>query len=191
MAHPKKSNELIGKTFGLLAVMEKLPKNPRPYDTSAWYRCACKCGAAVFRSARELRRSQRLGTKSVCGGKCPFFKEFMAEVNAKNGNAHRKYPIEHSKVYSNYKNRSKEFGREFKLEPEEFQAIVHSACFYCGVLPKVGDRHTVDRVDTRKGYIPSNVVPACKMCNTMKWNFSKTAFIEKCEAIADRHGKAK
>jgi hypothetical protein len=41
----------------------------------------------------------------------------------------------------------------------------------------------IDRIDTHKGYVTSNVVSCCQMCNVMKWKYSKEEFLEHLERI--------
>lgn len=81
--------------------------------------------------------------------------------------------------------------KDFELSVEEFILLATSNCFYCG---SDGDykhngrtvsgkfKHKIcglDRIDSSKGYILSNVVPCCKMCNTMKLDYIQTTFINK------------
>ncbi len=43
---------LVGQTFGILTVIEELPKN--------YYKCKCKCGNIISTNAKELLRKHRL-----------------------------------------------------------------------------------------------------------------------------------
>lgn len=70
-------------------------------------------------------------------------------------------------------------GREFQLTETEFHALTNQACHYCGILKKNG----IDRVDSKQGYIPGNMVASCAPCNLMKNNFSKQDFIDKAVKI--------
>lgn len=42
----------------------------------------------------------------------------------------------------------------------------------------------VDRADPSLGYIPTNCVPCCAMCNMMKNGYGQEAFIAKVKQIA-------
>ncbi len=74
---------------------------------------------------------------------------------------------------------AKRRGKKFTLTYEDFLSICRMPkCFYCevdlGRLPygPVGSRQSctklLDRVDSSLGYLPSNVVPCCERCNSIK-----------------------
>lgn len=41
-------------------------------------------------------------------------------------------------------------------------------CAYCGTSIEVSTGHSIDRVDSKKGYFKDNVVTACGHCNGFK-----------------------
>ncbi len=56
---------------------------------------------------------------------------------------------------------------EFTLTREIYDAIASMPCIYCGgTLPRWGSG--LDRIDCKKGYTPTNIVPCCTVCNRMK-----------------------
>lgn len=86
------------------------------------------------------------------------------------------------------------YGREHKFELTilEFINIVKQPCFYCGNTNdikrsgKYGLRaNGVDRVDNTIGYIISNCVPCCKLCNFMKRDLTASQFIQHARKIVD------
>lgn len=62
------------------------------------------------------------------------------------------------------KSRSKKRGFGFDLTREFVGTTINSPCVYCSA---VGSSQ-LDRKDNSIGYLMSNVVPACKRCNTVK-----------------------
>lgn len=78
-----------------------------------------------------------------------------------------RYRLRHWK-YSRLKYEAKRRGLEFTLTRDEFIAIRTGAvCHYCGgSLPEYG--YGIDRVNSRDGYTRENVVPCCRLCNTVK-----------------------
>ncbi|MFI6495929.1 hypothetical protein [Nonomuraea typhae] len=44
---------------------------------------------------------------------------------------------------------------------------------------------SLDRIDSREGYVPGNVQFVHKDINLMKWNHSETRFVELCRAVAE------
>lgn len=86
-------------------------------------------------------------------------------------------------------------GREVTISVARFVELVASPCHYCGSLPwnmtKQPDIENiayngVDRVDNALGYIPGNVVAACKTCNDMKSKLDLEVFVAQVERIG-RH----
>jgi hypothetical protein len=73
----------------------------------------------------------------------------------------------------------------FTLTAGQVDEIATRECFYCGrppsqVIGKGWSAYTysgLDRVDNRKGYEKSNVVPCCGQCNQAKSDRDAAAFI--------------
>lgn len=65
---------------------------------------------------------------------------------------------------------------------DDFVALAIKPCYYCGVYQS-GACNGVDRIDNNKGYISTNVVPCCTMCNMMKNDQSIEALYEKINVI--------
>jgi hypothetical protein len=63
----------------------------------------------------------------------------------------------------------------FELELEYFTELVKTTCHYCGVIQDKGF-NGIDRIDSKVGYISSNCVSSCKMCNMMKGCLSLDVF---------------
>jgi hypothetical protein len=62
---------------------------------------------------------------------------------------------------------AKRHGKEWSLTKWEYYSMIARACEYCGgALPVYGIG--LDRVDTKLGYLPGNVVPCCTVCNRVK-----------------------
>ena len=81
--------------------------------------------------------------------------------------------------YHNSRNSAKRRGYTFNLTKKEYKKITNSNCIYCNgtdgneKYQYVG----VDRVNNNEGYILGNVVPCCRICNSMKSNLSYYQFI--------------
>ena len=76
------------------------------------------------------------------------------------------------KLFSNYKAKAARRGLSWKLEFGEFRELSKQTCAYCGTAPlqSYGSYryNGVDRLDSRRGYIPLNCVSCCKVCNCAK-----------------------
>ena len=64
---------------------------------------------------------------------------------------------------------------EFTINLEEFTEVVKKPCYYC---KKYNETEVlgIDRIDSFKGYVKGNILPACEICNTMKKQLTMQEF---------------
>lgn len=64
---------------------------------------------------------------------------------------------------------------EFSITLEEFTEVVTKPCYYC---KKYNETEVlgIDRIDSFKGYVKGNILPACEICNTMKKQLTMKEF---------------
>lgn len=64
---------------------------------------------------------------------------------------------------------------EFSITLEEFTEVVTKQCYYC---KKYNETEVlgIDRIDSFKGYVKGNILPACEICNTMKKQLTMKEF---------------
>lgn len=102
-------------------------------------------------------------------------------------------------VMKRIKSDAKAAVREFSLTLDNVKDLIHLPCYYCGALNKnkmnvksmkpgefiVKDfcYNGIDRVDNSLGYILSNCVPCCMICNRAKNNLSEDEFFAWIENI--------
>jgi hypothetical protein len=79
-----------------------------------------------------------------------------------------------------YKTGAKRRGLIFELTLDEFSKIINKPCYYCG-----SEGYGIDRLDSSIGYLKSNIVPCCSMCNYMKNNYSEEDFVNQCIKISN------
>ena len=166
LLHPN----LIGQTFGSLTVTELYNvKNQVRY-----FYCRCKCGQQTIVRGTALTTGKTVS----CG--CSRF-----------------LPIEEftlNRVFNTYKQHAQRRGKLFQLDREAFRNIIVQNCTYCGSEPEreVNRREPVckgicyngiDRIDSKVGYIQSNCVPCCKICNYMKHILTQDQFLEHIRKI--------
>ncbi len=82
------------------------------------------------------------------------------------------------KLYRTYKAGATVRGLGFQLTVEEFESLTRLRCFYCGKLPDLISScgaewgsylyNGIDRKDSDVGYILSNCLPCCHICNRGK-----------------------
>lgn len=99
-------------------------------------------------------------------------------------------------ILSTYKWRASKKNIEFNLDRDVFIELLLGSCYYCGVIggcesKDCAKHHSsarkiknkliytgIDRVDASKGYIPSNVVSCCIVCNKSKNTMNQEEFIK-------------
>jgi hypothetical protein len=79
------------------------------------------------------------------------------------------------------KRRMKKMGLTVEITKDDFNFLMHQPCSYCGKIYKI---NSVDRIDSKKGYLKDNVQPICYRCNIMKSNLTHKDFLEHIKNIA-------
>lgn len=104
-------------------------------------------------------------------------------------------PSASSFQYRIYRNSALIRGIEWSLSEDEAYVLFNENCHYCGTdpgprcfggtnkTPYIDFLNGIDRIDSNKGYIAGNVVPACKVCNLMKGTLSIKEFLRACRAV--------
>jgi hypothetical protein len=84
--------------------------------------------------------------------------------------------------YGNYVRTANYKNLEFMISYDEYENIVCSSCYYCGIISEKGF-NGIDRKDQTQGYILENCVNCCQMCNYMKGSLCDNVFIKRIEHI--------
>lgn len=82
-------------------------------------------------------------------------------------------------ILARYKRSASSRKLQFNLDNELFFKLLHNNCKYCDTPESLG----VDRINSKLGYIETNVVSCCSMCNKMKFTFTSEEFIQQCKRI--------
>ena len=170
--------DLTGQIFGRLTVVKRVENSKSGH--TRWL-CLCECGNEVIVYSTNLIR----GITKSCG--C-YNREVVSNM-FKKGYGESSY----NSVINYYKKRAKKHGYEFSLSEDEVKELMSSPCEYCGEEPSNkrisiannGDfeYNGIDRVDSSKGYVKSNVVSSCGRCNYGKHTASKDEFLSCIKAI--------
>lgn len=172
--------DITGKRYGRLTVMSHAGTyswNGKAKE-SQWL-CRCDCGVEKVISKGQLR-----GQTKSCG--C-FYRE--TRRNPKKSSKPR-LPFGHSarnNILKGYKVSAGGKGMAWDIDKEKFFSLISSNCFYCGCTPskrrqvsKSGGHfmfNGLDRVDNYLGYVISNVVPCCSICNHAKATMTQSDFL--------------
>ena len=84
--------------------------------------------------------------------------------------------------YSVYKVSAYSKQLTFEITKGDFMEMVVNECYYCGIIQEKGF-NGIDRLDSSEGYIMSNCVSCCQMCNYMKGCLGPTIFTNRIEHI--------
>lgn len=147
-----KALDLSNQKFNMLTCVE--PTSDRAGPSIIW-RCLCDCGSVCFKAADTIKD----GRSKSCG--CHKYKSV-------NGS---KFYL----LYKIYQSNAKRRNIEFLISENEFQELIYKDCFYCGKRALQTSKklrgmyyNGIDRIDNTKGYIKSNCVTCCKVCNRAK-----------------------
>ena len=165
--------DLTGKTYGILKVVKL---KGRKHRGTVW-ECLCECGKIKDIKSNSLRR----GATKSCG------------CRQGNGAKHPRLPgnepvFRHG--YRAYKGSAELRNLEFEITYEMFKDLVSKNCYYCDSPPRsvsyqrtrskpsTGTLNGIDRIDSTKGYILSNIRTCCTNCNYAKRQMSEIEFVE-------------
>jgi hypothetical protein len=174
-----KKIEMIGKNFGDLKVIEERLRNKNGHIK---YLCECVCGNKTEVFGTHLRR----GNSTSCGCK--------NKINKNGGiTGDLWYNITSHKTSKRASRKNLEFG----LTKEYIYNLFieqNSKCALSGIvitLPKRWDDKSytasLDRIDSKKGYVIGNVQWLHKHINVMKNIFEQDMFIFLCNQISNNH----
>lgn len=184
-----RSENLIGRRFGRLVVIEKSTERYRGWVT---WKCICDCGAVKNIPSAYLKNGH---TKS-CG---------CLKIGKNNGTrpgnclSHGEAALRH--LYRSYKTNAKRRRIDFHISLDDFRILTGQSYYYCGKLPKqvlnfrsCNGEYTyngLDRANNTKGYSIDNCVPCCKTCNSAKGILSQDEFKEWIKSIYKNFGERK
>lgn len=104
------------------------------------------------------------------------------------------YQASFNKIYGEYKAKANLRGRRFLLTKHEFRQQCERPCTFCMSAPTARASHHnvfngaweyngLDRIDSSKGYIVSNIQPCCFICNQLKSNLDEEVFLNHIKKI--------
>ena len=180
---PKPIDVKIGDTYARLTIISE-PFSVRN-DRGKCFRfvtCKCTCGEVKKVSLNKLRTNKTLS----CG--C-YNKEMISK--RKISDLER---VENSLIRE-YKHSAKQRNITYSLSDNLLLQLVKEPCNYCNSEPFKPHREDnnflyngLDRINNNIGYLESNVVPCCYICNKMKGVLSKEEFMEHLDKIWTRVG---
>jgi hypothetical protein len=92
--------------------------------------------------------------------------------------------------YHNYQYKSNKYRLKFELSLEQFEGIIKTPCYYCGIIQEKGF-NGIDRMDQTQGYVYENCVSCCKVCNYLKGSVDNITFLQRVEHILTQNSMIK
>jgi len=183
---------MIGQRFGRLVVGEKteIRLQGKSKHKTLYHHCICDCGKDLFVRKQSLKG----GNTKSCGCYKNEHSKLIGRKNRK-GKYTGKATINY--LLRKYKYNASKRKITFDLCMEDFNKIIKENCYYCDKEPSQKIElssqklyyNGVDRIDSSKGYIKSNCVPCCKMCNIAKSSYSLSEFKEWISKVYNKHCK--
>jgi hypothetical protein len=168
----RRVKDLTGQVFGRLTVVSLVEVTRGARRNAVWL-CKCACGEQVHVPAPNLIYQHT----TSCGCWAREQKTLPAGMAV------------FRLMLRNYKHSAKRKGRAFTLTTDECSMLFGGNCHYCGTPPdtayggKAVERYNghffangIDRVDSSVGYIASNCVSCCKICNRAKHSMTVVGF---------------
>lgn len=105
------------------------------------------------------------------------------------------------RLYSKKINDSNRRRIEFSISLELFISLSQLPCDYCGAVPSntITDKKSgvsvsysgLDRVNSKLGYLVTNVVPCCRFCNSLKGSMPAATWLSFLDGVVKHHKAAK
>lgn len=169
---------VVGQRFDKLVVMNLKGQDK---DKRRVYRCICDCGKEHLVTSTCLLK--RLVKSCGC---------LLTEKGTKVGNITHNY-------LTKYRFYAERADREFTITLEYIWDLFvkqDGKCALTGLELTFNKRcrdsdgtASIDRIDSKKGYIPGNIQWVHKDINFMKQEYDQQYFIEMCKLVVDQHCK--
>ena len=185
----------IGTRFNRWTVIEYIGDNN---TSNGLVKCKCDCGTELDVRYYDLASGQTKGCNSCSkierSKNCGKYERKIGKENWKfNG-----YETLGGQQWSTIKYNAKHRNLEFSITKEYVYNILLEQDFKCKLsgldieLCKPGRKNTrwtatLDRIDSKIGYVEGNVQWLHKDINTMKWAFDEDQFIQYCKMIAEKN----
>lgn len=140
------------------------PTDQRTSGGHVIWKCICHCGKTSYHDGYRVRK----GIIKSCG--CSRTSRDKQKSGLKT-------------MYQDYKHNAWSRMLSFKITFKQFVRITSQSCFYCKQEPTERFRkfyfkaNGIDRKNNSKGYVLTNLVPCCTICNRAKGEMNLSDFM--------------
>lgn len=173
---------IAGQKFGRLTAVRVVERLRVPTGTVLIWECLCDCG-----NKTRVRRTALGVSVNSCG--CLHID--TTRNTGRNNKGKRGLPFgvaAKNKLFDKYKRQAGLRGLSFELSMEQFEKLTQGECYYCGTPPYQTTKEKgsngqytysgIDRVDNNEGYVFSNCVSCCGVCNKAKMIMTEDEFAD-------------
>ena len=187
LATLKKIESTVGQKYDRWLVLKYLGK----LKTNGMLLCLCDCGTVQNIRYYDLINGQTKGCNGCSGILRCKNSENWTFINYENIN---------STYWGSVRCNARKRDIEFDITTDYAYSLLEQQEFKCKLsnleirLPKFNrDKWTatMDRIDSKLGYIKGNIQWLHKDINTMKWAFSQEQFLEYCKLITENNNETK
>jgi len=192
--HGKAYDNLVGKKYNKLTVLEVLPKTyiPEHYSTNKlrrFCRCVCECGKECIKRIDSVKSNRVMS----CG--CAVIEKGRFIRGPNNGafkgvgliSGTKFYEIKRGAKRRNIKfNLSKKYLWELFISQNEKCALTNQQLWFGRNSFPHETNASLDRIDSSVGYIKGNVQWVHKDINKVKGSLNQKYFIELCKMVAQQ-----
>ena len=168
-------NDLTGKTFGKLIVLNRDPSAEK--NKGSMWKCRCDCGKTKVVRGTSLTQ----GHVNSCG--CMWKRTAYQDISGY--------------FLCKIKNNASRRGLIFLVTPDylwELYLKQNKRCLLTGIVlsmgrgaRSIGQTASLDRIDSSKGYVDGNVRWVHKDVNRMKWDMSDKIFFDWVKKISEHN----
>lgn len=173
---------LLDREFDFLKVIEWVGRNGKGKNGKHYWKCVCKCGRTIIASTNKLTSGN---TKS-----CGCYRASIPRMKWWKG-----YGELSGRLWNQTIRQGKKRGFEISISIEDVWELFLKQDRKCALTnmpiafpPTARDKGTasLDRIDSKKGYVVGNVQWVHKDINKMKMEFNQEYFIMLCELIVNQ-----
>lgn len=133
----------------------------------------------------EKRRLQKIAySKSEKGKKWRI--EYLKNNKEKIKQINKRYAQTKQARFKIGQKEAKKRNLEWNIDLNSYLKLISNNCHYCNDSTCEETGAGLDRIDNNIGYVTKNCVSCCKMCNSMKSNFTFGQFFDKIKKIYKR-----
>lgn len=172
---------MVGAKYGKLTVLKTFIKRE---NRRSFCECVCDCGNVVVKRID--------GVKSLRIVSCGCFNRNKISLLGCNNPAYKGFPNISGQYFSQLKRSAQVRNIIFNLTKQDLENLYlkqNKRCALTNIPIYFGSNKNIslDRIDSRLGYIENNIQFVIKDINLMKRNLDETFFIYLCNCVAKQH----